>query len=153
MRSVELFAGAGGMAIGMANAGFHHAAVIEWNSDACETFRENQRHHARHVEEWPLHETDVRQFDYGTLRGDVMVVSGGPPCQPFSLGGKHKGHMDERRHISRWPSRALRELRPKAFIFENVRGAQARNLRDLLRVHPSAAQLSGILRKKDEALA
>lgn len=121
MRSVELFAGAGGLAIGMANAGFHHAAVIEWNHDACETFRENQRHHTHHVEEWPLHEADVRKFDYGTLSGDVMVVSGGPPCQPFSMGGKHKGYMDER---DMFPEavRAVRELRPKAFIFENVKG-------------------------------
>lgn len=121
MRSVELFAGAGGLAIGMANAGFNHAAVIEWNSGACETFRENQRHHTHLVEKWPLHQADVRKFDYGTLRGDVMVVSGGPPCQPFSLGGKHKGFMDDR---DMFPEavRAVRELRPKAFIFENVKG-------------------------------
>jgi DNA (cytosine-5)-methyltransferase 1 len=121
MRSVELFAGAGGLAIGMANAGFHHAAVIEWNSDACETFRENKRHHTHHVEEWPLHERDVREFDYGTLKGDIIVVSGGPPCQPFSMGGKHRGHLDER---DMFPEavRAVRELRPKAFIFENVKG-------------------------------
>jgi DNA (cytosine-5)-methyltransferase 1 len=121
MRSVELFAGAGGLAIGMANAGFHHAAVIEWNSNACETFRENQRHHTRHVEEWPLHQTDVRAFDYCALGNDVMVVSGGPPCQPFSMGGKHRGHMDER---DMFPEavRAIRELRPRAFIFENVKG-------------------------------
>jgi DNA (cytosine-5)-methyltransferase 1 len=121
MKSVELFAGAGGLAIGMAKAGFHHAAVIEWNADACETFRENKRHHTHHVEEWPLHEGDVRSFDYRTLNGDVMVVSGGPPCQPFSMGGKHRGHMDER---DMFPEavRAVRELRPKAFIFENVKG-------------------------------
>ncbi len=121
MRSVELFAGAGGLAIGMSNAGFHHAAVIEWNPDACETFRENQRLHAHHVEEWPLHEADVRTFDYGKLCGEVIVVSGGPPCQPFSMGGKHKGYMDER---DMFPEavRAVRELRPKAFIFENVKG-------------------------------
>jgi DNA (cytosine-5)-methyltransferase 1 len=120
MRSVELFAGAGGLAIGMSNAGFQHAAVIEWDHDACETFRENQRHHARSVEEWPLHEGDVRQFDYGKL-SDVMVVSGGPPCQPFSLGGKHRAYNDER---DMFPEavRAVRELRPKAFIFENVKG-------------------------------
>ena len=111
MRSVELFAGAGGLAMGMANAGFNHAAVIEWNPDACETFRENQRHHTHHVEAWPLHEADVRKFDYGRLSGDVMVVSGGPPCQPFSLGGKHKGYMDDR---DMFPEavRAVRELRP-----------------------------------------
>jgi DNA (cytosine-5)-methyltransferase 1 len=121
MRSVELFAGAGGLAIGMANAGFHHAAVIEWDHDACETFRENQRHHMRSVEEWPLHEGDVRLFDYQHLRDEVVVVSGGPPCQPFSLGGKHRGYLDER---DMFPEavRAVRELRPRAFIFENVKG-------------------------------
>lgn len=120
MRSVELFAGAGGLAIGMANAGFRHSAVLEWNHEACETFRENQRHHMRLIEEWPLVEGDVREFDYRHL-SEVMVVSGGPPCQPFSLGGKHKAHNDTR---DMFPEavRAVRELRPKAFIFENVKG-------------------------------
>ena len=121
MRSVELFAGAGGLAIGMAHAGFRHAAVIEWDHDACETFRENQRHHAHGVDGWPLVEGDVRSYDYSTIPGDVVVVSGGPPCQPFSLGGKHRGFRDER---DMFPEavRAVRELRPKAFIFENVKG-------------------------------
>ncbi len=121
MLSVELFAGAGGLAMGMSNAGFQHAAVIEWDPDACETFRENQRRHLRSVEVWPLFEGDVREFDYGAIRGDVMVVSGGPPCQPFSLGGKHKGFLDQR---DMFPEavRAVRELRPRAFIFENVKG-------------------------------
>src|SRR6185312_2151795 len=120
MRSVEVFAGAGGLAIGMSNAGFEHAAVIEWDHDACETFRENQRHHLRTVEGWPLFEGDVREFDYRKLT-DVAVVSGGPPCQPFSLGGKHRAYKDER---DMFPEavRAVRELRPKAFIFENVKG-------------------------------
>lgn len=121
MRSVELFAGAGGLAIGMANAGFNHAAVIEWDHDACETFRENKRHHSGSVRGWPLHECDVRSFDYGRLCGKVDVISGGPPCQPFSLGGKHKGYRDER---DMFPEavRAVRELRPHAFILENVKG-------------------------------
>lgn len=121
MRSVELFAGAGGLAIGMANAGFRHAAVIEWDHDACETFRENQRHHANAVEGWPLIEGDVREFDYRTISKEIVVVSGGPPCQPFSLGGKHRGFRDER---DMFPEavRAVRELRPRAFIFENVKG-------------------------------
>lgn len=121
MRSVELFAGAGGLAMGMANAGFRHAAVIEWDHDSCETFRENQRHHAHAVEGWPLHECDVREFDYRTIAGDVMVISGGPPCQPFSLGGKHRGHLDDRDMFPQ-AVRAVRELRPRAFIFENVKG-------------------------------
>ena len=63
----------------------------------------------------------MRDFDYGALAGDVMVVSGGPPCQPFSMGGKHRGYLDQR---DMFPEavRAVRELRPKAFIFENVKG-------------------------------
>ena len=121
MRSVELFAGAGGLALGMSNAGFHHAAVVEWNPDACETFRKNQRHHTHHVEEWPLFEGDVRAFDYEKLGEDVMVVSGGPPCQPFSICGKHRAYMDERDMFPQ-AVRAVRELRPQAFIFENVKG-------------------------------
>jgi len=141
MRSVELFAGAGGLAIGMSNAGFHHAAVIEWDHDACETFRENQRHRLRSVEEWPLFEGDVRAFDYGAL-SDVVVVSGGPPCQPFSLGGKHGGYMD-RRDMFPEAVRAVRELRPKAFIFENVKGLMRETFADyfeyihLQLMHPS----------------
>jgi DNA (cytosine-5)-methyltransferase 1 len=129
MQSIELFAGAGGLAIGMANAGFHHSAVIEWNSHACETFRENQRRHAHHTEEWPLYETDIRTFDYSTLNRTVMVVSGGPPCQPFSMGGRHKGYNDDR---DMFPEavRAVRELRPKAFIFENVKGLMRETFSD-----------------------
>lgn len=79
MNSVELFAGAGGLAIGMANAGFQHAAVVEWDHDACETFRENQRHHAHAVEGWPVHEVDARGFNFKALTSDISVVSGGPP--------------------------------------------------------------------------
>lgn len=121
MRSVELFAGAGGLAMGMSRAGFQHAAVVEWDNDACETFRHNQRLHAHDVDEWPLFQGDARSFDYSVIGGDVMVVSGGPPCQPFSMGGKARGNTDER---DMFPEavRAVRELRPKAFIFENVKG-------------------------------
>ena len=141
MRSVELFAGAGGLAIGMSNAGFHHAAVIEWDHDACETLRKNQWHHTRSAEEWPLFEGDVREFDYGKL-SDVMVVSGGPPCQPFSLGGKHRGY-DDKRDMFPEAVRAVRELQPKAFIFENVKGLMRETFADyfeyflLQLTHPS----------------
>lgn len=121
MRSVELFAGAGGLAMGMGRAGFDHAAVVEWNHDACETFRFNQRNHAQDVEQWPLFEGDARAFDYASVSGEIAVVSGGPPCQPFSLGGKHRGHTDERDMFPQ-AVRAVRELQPKAFIFENVKG-------------------------------
>ncbi|MBM3760214.1 MAG: DNA cytosine methyltransferase [Acidobacteria bacterium] len=128
MRSVELFAGAGGMAIGMHQAGFEHAAVLEWNHDACETFRDNRKRNAYSLDCWPLHEGDVRDFEYGGIK-DVMVVSGGPPCQPFSLGGKHGGYSDSR---DMFPEavRAVRELRPKAFVFENVKGLMRESFSD-----------------------
>lgn len=149
MRSVELFAGAGGLAIGMANAGFRHAAVIEWDADACETFRENKRHQAHSVEGWPLHECDVRDFDYGDIWGDVMVVSGGPPCQPFSLGGKHRGHLDER---DMFPEavRAVRDLHPQAFIFENVKGLMRETFTDYFEYIYLQLSHPGLVRRKGE---
>lgn len=121
MRSVELFAGAGGLAIGMANAGFHHDAVIERDHYACETFRQNQHHHVNVVDAWPVHEVDARKFDYNLIAPGVSVVSGGPPCQPFSMGGKHQAQQDERNMFPE-AIRAIRELTPSAFIFENVKG-------------------------------
>lgn len=149
MRSVELFAGAGGLAMGMSNAGFSHAAVIEWNHDACETFRENQRHHMRSVEQWPLIEGDVRKFDYATIKGEVVVVSGGPPCQPFSLGGKHRGHLDQR---DMFPEavRAVRELRPKAFIFENVKGLMRETFADYFEYIQLQLTYPGFTRRQTE---
>lgn len=149
MRSVELFAGAGGLAIGMSNAGFDHAAVIEWDHNACETFRENQRHHMRSVEQWPLFEGDVRAFDYGSIGKEVMVVSGGPPCQPFSLGGKHRGYLDQR---DMFPEavRAVRELRPKAFIFENVKGLLRETFADYFEYIHLQLTYPAFTRKKNE---
>ncbi len=148
MRSVELFAGAGGLAIGMSNAGFHHAAVIEWDHDACETFRDNQRHRPRSFQEWPLYEGDVKEFDYGNLR-DVMVVSGGPPCQPFSVGGKHGGYLDKR---DMFPEavRAVRELRPKAFIFENVKGLMRETFSDYFEYIHLQLRHPSVMRRRTE---
>jgi DNA (cytosine-5)-methyltransferase 1 len=107
MRAVELFAGAGGLGMGVSNAGFRHTAVVEWNADACATLRDNRERGIEPVADWPaIYEGDVRAFDFSTV-GEVDLVAGGPPCQPFSLGGKHGAHRD---------------LRPRAFLFENVRG-------------------------------
>ncbi len=150
MRSVELFAGAGGLAIGMAKAGFRHSAVIEWNSIACETFRENQRNHMHHVEKWPLHECDVRTFDYSSISNEVMAVSGGPPCQPFSLGGKHRGHMDDRNMFPE-AVRAVRELRPKAFIFENVKGLKRETFATYFEYIRLQLSFPSVERGKDES--
>jgi len=118
MRSLELFAGAGGLALGVANAGFQHEAVIEWNHNACGTIRENNQ---RGVIHWPLFETDVRTFDYSSYGEDIDLLAGGPPCQPFSIGGKHRG-SDDSRNLFPESIRAVRELKPKAVLFENVKG-------------------------------
>ncbi len=121
MRSVELFAGAGGLGIGVSRAGFTPATVIEWDRYCCDTIRENQQRGFEPLRHWPLVEGDVREFDFGSIGGDVDLVSGGPPCQPFSICGKHRGHQD-RRDMFPEAIRAVRELAPKAFLVENVKG-------------------------------
>ncbi len=118
MRSMELFAGAGGLALGIAKAGFRHDAVVERDQNACGTIRENKR---RGVVDWPLFETDVRSFDYSTYPKGIDLLAGGPPCQPFSIGGKHRGYGDNRNMFPE-TIRAVRELRPRAVLFENVKG-------------------------------
>ena len=96
-RCVELFAGAGGLALAASNTGFEHDAVLEYNHDACETIRANQRRGYELVRHWPLIEGDVHHQDFQTWNGRVDLVSGGAPCQPFSIGGKH-GAMGDRRN-------------------------------------------------------
>lgn len=120
MRSVELFAGAGGLALGCELAGFEPALTVEWDRWACDTIRENQRDGHPLVQGWKVHEGDVRAVDWSGF-SDVSLVSGGPPCQPFSMGGKARGYNDSR---DMFPATAevIAKLRPKAFIVENVRG-------------------------------
>lgn len=149
MKSLELFAGAGGLAMGMSRAGFKHAAVIEWNKAACETFRDNQRHHTDFVEKWPIHEMDASLFDYGSLAGRVDVVSGGPPCQPFSMGGKHRAHEDPR-DMFPVAVRAIRDIMPKAFIFENVRGLTRSTFASYLSYILLQLQHPEIIRRENE---
>src|SRR3972149_7482759 len=122
LRSIELFAGAGGLALGSPNAGFRHEAVIEWDEDACNTIRENQRRGFRPQAEWPdVQPTDVTQFDFSGIKEDLELVSGGVPCQPWSLGGKHMGHRDDR-NLFPEVVKVVRALRPKAVLVENVKG-------------------------------
>ncbi|KIH82670.1 DNA cytosine methyltransferase [Pseudomonas batumici] len=121
MKSVELFAGAGGLAMGCEIAGFEHLAVVEWDKWACDTVRENQKRGYPILAGWNLHEGDVREFDWSSIPQDIELLAGGPPCQPFSIGGKHKAHQDNR---DMFPAtvEVIRHLRPKAFIVENVKG-------------------------------
>lgn len=119
--SVELFSGAGGLALGLSAAGFQHETLLEWNSHACRTLRFNKKADYYPVNSWNIVEGDARAFDFRSIRNPVDLVAGGPPCQPFSLGGKHKGY-DDKRDMFPVAIKAVRELRPKVFIFENVKG-------------------------------
>jgi len=121
MKTVELFAGAGGLGIGVSRAGFVPEVVIERDRYCCDTIRENQARGVDPVKKWRLVEDDIRNFDFTPLAGKADIVTGGPPCQPFSIGGKHGAHADER---DMFPEavRALRQTQPYAFMFENVKG-------------------------------
>jgi DNA (cytosine-5)-methyltransferase 1 len=122
MKAVELFAGAGGLGMGISKAGFKPVEIVEWDKWCCDTINLNRAANVSSVKQWPQpYLGDIRDKDFRHLEGKVDLVSGGPPCQPFSLGGKHRAHMDTR---DMWPQavRAVREIRPKAFIFENVKG-------------------------------
>lgn len=122
MRSVELFAGAGGLAIGTSLAGFEHDAVLEWDKDAVNTMRENQRRGVRPAAEWPQVEpTDVTKFDFSTIKTEPELISGGVPCQPWSMGGVHLGPKDDR-NLFPEVVRIVRQLQPKAILIENVKG-------------------------------
>ncbi|MDD1622563.1 MAG: DNA cytosine methyltransferase [Methylococcaceae bacterium] len=121
MKSVELFAGAGGLAMGISLAGFESLAVVEWDKWACDTIRENQKRGFPVIQDWPLWEGDVRLFDWSSIPENIDLLAGGPPCQPFSMGGKHRAFGDSR---DMFPTtvEVVRKLRPKSFIIENVKG-------------------------------
>ena len=121
MTCLELFSGCGGLAKGLELAGFEHRAFVEFNKWACKSLRENFNPSL-------VHEIDVRKFDFRSV-GDVDVVAGGPPCQPFSLGGLAKAHEDAR---DMFPEaiRAIHELQPKGFLFENVKGLLRKSFAD-----------------------
>lgn len=127
--SIELFTGGGGLARAMREAGFRHLLVNEVEPRSAETLRLNgavaydadRPEPAILTDSWPVIEGDVREVDFRPWEGRVDVVAGGVPCQPWSLGGVHKGYDDPR---NLWPElfRCVRETRPRAVIAENVKG-------------------------------
>lgn len=122
LQSVELFAGGGGMALGMREADFEHQALVEWWAPAAQVLRHNAELYPELWKPDQVLECDVRRVvDELGDRGTVQLVAGGPPCQPFSLAGAHAGHADER---NMFPAalQVVRRLRPELVIFENVPG-------------------------------
>lgn len=113
--AISLFSGGGGLDLGFDRAGFKHVGSWELLEDAAATLRLNRPN-------WTVfggHDGDVREVDWQRFRSNVTVVHGGPPCQPFSSAGKQRGALDPR---DMWPEfvRCVREVRPEAFVAENV---------------------------------
>lgn len=114
-RGIELCACAGGLALGLERAGFEHVALIEKNKTATATLRVNRPH-------WNVVEADVRKVDFTQYRDQrIDLLTGGLPCTPFSTVGQKKGQHDKN-DLMREGVRAVREIAPKAFMFETVEG-------------------------------
>lgn len=124
LTSVDLFAGPGGLTLGLERAGFECVMAVEFEADACKTFKS---HHPN----TDLRDTDIATVDFRSLRGEIDLVAGGPPCQPFSSGGKRLAANDPRNGIPQF-IRAISEIRPRAVLMENVPGLAAGPKREYL---------------------
>lgn len=133
-RVLELFAGAGGLAIGMEKAGLKCVALNEIDHWAAETLRINRPH-------WDVIEDDIKNISFEKYKGQVDVVTGGFPCQAFSYAGKKLGLEDARGTLFYEFARAVQETQPAICIGENVRG---------LLSHEGGATLKGMISILDE---
>lgn len=111
---IELFAGGGGLAIGMEQAGFESILLNEFDKHACNTLRHNRP-------QWNIVEGDISEVDFSAYKGKVDVLTGGFPCQAFSYAGKSLGFEDTRGTLFFEMARAIKETQPKVFLAENVR--------------------------------
>ncbi|WP_236688545.1 DNA cytosine methyltransferase [Flavobacterium akiainvivens] len=112
---LELFAGAGGLAIGLEQAGIKCVALNEIDKYACQTLRANRP-------KWNVLEGDIKQYDFSNYKGQADIVTGGFPCQSFSYAGKRLGLEDARGTLFYEFARAVKEVEPLICVGENVRG-------------------------------
>ncbi|BAW79857.1 modification methylase [Candidatus Nitrosoglobus terrae] len=131
---LELFAGAGGLAIGMEKAGLKCVALNEIDKFACQTLRKNRPH-------WNILEGDIKNFNFSKYKGKADVVTGGFPCQAFSYAGKKLGLADTRGTFFYEFARVVKEVNPPICIGENVRG---------LLSHDNGKTLQGMISVLDE---
>ena len=115
IKTIELFAGCGGMALGLENAGVRHELLVEVSKDCVNTLQKNRQN-------WTIFQEDVSNIDFQQYYGKIDIVSGGFPCQAFSYAGKCKGFEDTRGTLFFEFARCLAEVKPKIAIAENVRG-------------------------------
>ncbi|GHU72788.1 cytosine-specific methyltransferase [Spirochaetia bacterium] len=150
MKSVEIFAGGGGLALGVTDAGFSHSGLIEWDIDSAKTLYHNYRKFGfNNAEQWIFND-DIHNIVFSDYMDKIDLLSGGPPCQPFSIGGKHKAYNDKRDLFSE-ATRALSEIRPKAFIFENVRGLLRKSFSEYFGYIILQLTYPGIQRKENQS--
>ncbi|HZE58886.1 MAG TPA: DNA cytosine methyltransferase [Chthoniobacterales bacterium] len=120
MLDVELFAGGGGMAVGLRAAGFYPATLYERDQQSCATLRYNLGA-AKPTLIGTVNEQHIEKFLWDSSNEEVRLLAAGTPCQPFSLGGSHKAH-DDPRNLFPDLLRVVRLTRPRAVLVENVRG-------------------------------
>jgi DNA (cytosine-5)-methyltransferase 1 len=128
LSALSLFSGGGGMDIGFDRAGFNHVASYEIMKDAAAVIR------SAHPE-WVVYggeDGDVRGVNWSKYRGKIDVLHGGPPCQPFSNAGRQNGASDVRDMIPEFV-RAVKAIRPRAFVCENVSGLATRRFEDYVK--------------------
>ena len=115
VKGIELFAGAGGLALGLEMAGIEDLAFVEIDKICCHTLKENRPY-------WNVINQDIHNVDFSQYSGKVEVVSGGFPCQAFSYAGKKLGFEDTRGTLFYEYARCVKEVRPHIFLAENVKG-------------------------------
>lgn len=123
-QSIDLFAGAGGLSLGLKKSGFNPVLAVEINSHAANTYKAN-------FPSTKVHDDTVTNVDFSKYRGAIDLVAGGPPCQPFSVAGHQKSFDDPRDMIPEF-IRAVREVKPRAFLLENVAGLYSPRHREYL---------------------
>jgi len=131
---LELFAGAGGLAVGMEKAGLKCVALNEIDKWACQTLRKNRP-------KWNVLEGDIKDYDFNKYKNSIDVVTGGFPCQAFSYAGKKLGLNDARGTLFYEFARVVKEVNPPICIGENVRG---------LLSHEKGKTLEGMISILDE---
>lgn len=119
LNCLEMFAGAGGLALGLHQAGFKHVNLIEWNKSAVQTLKLN--HKLLNIHPDNILENDARFINYSRFMGKIDLLSGGPPCQPFSTSGRNLGPDDDRNMFPVFLD-VIGYVMPKAILIENVKG-------------------------------
>jgi DNA (cytosine-5)-methyltransferase 1 len=151
VNSVEIFAGAGGLAIGAHEAGLNCHALIDFSSAVCQTLHSNAKRGIEPMSSAQIIQSDVRDVKFSDFANYCDILLGGPPCQPFSQGGLRLSVADKRNMFPE-AVRAVHEIRPKAFLFENVKGittGKGRNYAEFIRLQLQNPELGLAIRSLD----